>query len=207
MKKIISLLFCVCLLFSLFCACEGNNSSSSSSSSSQQTANLVLSQSKKELFIGDEYGLKIYSQEHRNQTIVWVSSNPSVASVENGVIVALKEGTATITATAEDGSSSTCEVVVGTNGKLPVLEFEFNYEANITLSIHEKLNFEGWVEFNNRVFTDAVITYISSNEQVGKFENDVFVPLAVGETTVTVSAAWREVQSEFLTKTFTIRVI
>ena len=43
--------------------------------------------------------------------VIWASSNASVASVNNGMVTALKEGTSTITASA-GGKSSTCNVMV-----------------------------------------------------------------------------------------------
>lgn len=48
-----------------------------------------------------------------NQTITWTSSNSEVATVNEGVITAVKSGTAVITVTTEDGSfTDTCNVVV-----------------------------------------------------------------------------------------------
>lgn len=47
-----------------------------------------------------------------NQTLTWTSSDPSVASVENGLITTHNYGTATITATAASGVSKSCVVNV-----------------------------------------------------------------------------------------------
>ncbi|WP_425449554.1 Ig-like domain-containing protein [Dethiothermospora halolimnae] len=48
-----------------------------------------------------------------NKNVIWESSNPSVVSVNNGIITGKSYGTATITVTTEDGSyQDSCEVNV-----------------------------------------------------------------------------------------------
>ena len=48
-----------------------------------------------------------------NKAVTWTSSNPSVATVENGVVTAVAPGTAVITVTTADGSKqATCSVTV-----------------------------------------------------------------------------------------------
>ena len=48
-----------------------------------------------------------------NKNVTWSSDNPSVATVNNGVVSAVSEGTATITVTTEDGNkTATCAVTV-----------------------------------------------------------------------------------------------
>ena len=51
-----------------------------------------------------------------NKNITWSSNNEEVATVENGVITAKKEGTAIITVTTEDGNKQvSCNVTVEKN--------------------------------------------------------------------------------------------
>ncbi len=53
-----------------------------------------------------------------NKDVTWSSDNPSVATVNNGVVTAVAPGTATITVTTEDGNkTATCKVTV-THGLL-----------------------------------------------------------------------------------------
>ena len=76
------------------------------------------------------------------KTVTWASSNDSVATVSNGVVTAVAEGTATITVTATNGTddtsddkTATCEVTVETPvdpisyGNLEKLVLESSYPA------------------------------------------------------------------------------
>ena len=54
-----------------------------------------------------------------DKTVTWTSSNPSVATVENGVVTAVARGTAVITATAADGSGASASCTVTVSSYLP----------------------------------------------------------------------------------------
>ena len=78
---------------------------------------ITLSQSSVKIFEGESISLIATTtpEEAEDSSIIWNSSNPSVASVNNnGKVTAIAPGTATITATANDGSgvSASCEVRV-----------------------------------------------------------------------------------------------
>ncbi|MBE6606255.1 MAG: CHAP domain-containing protein [Ruminococcaceae bacterium] len=67
------------------------------------------------LTVGDTVTLTatVLPSNATNKAVSWTSSNPSVASVSNGVVTAKAAGTATITATTADGSkTATCVVAV-----------------------------------------------------------------------------------------------
>ncbi len=64
---------------------------------------------------GDNYTLvaTINPSDATNKLVVWSSDNEAVAKVENGKVMAISEGTATITATSKDGNKkATCTVSV-----------------------------------------------------------------------------------------------
>ena len=79
-------------------------------------SNITLDKTELSLSIGDSETLTatIEPDNATNKTVTWSSNNEAVATVENGKVTAVKEGTATITVTAQDGSgvSISCSVTV-----------------------------------------------------------------------------------------------
>ena len=74
-----------------------------------------LNHSTLELLEGESTTLSatILPEKATNKNVIWTSSDTSVIIVDNGKVTAIKEGTATITVTTEDGNkSATCEVTV-----------------------------------------------------------------------------------------------
>lgn len=74
-----------------------------------KTKPLSLSETKIEMDEGSDEALSINNYE--NQKVKWTSSDESIATVENGIIHAKKEGKVTITATI-DKKDYTCDVTV-----------------------------------------------------------------------------------------------
>ncbi len=77
---------------------------------------LALDKNDLSMKVGDSSTLAptITPADADNKDIIWTSTNPGVASVENGIVSALNSGTTTITATsAENGAiTATCKVTV-----------------------------------------------------------------------------------------------
>ena len=89
----------------------------------------------------------------------WKSNKKSVATVdENGTVTAVKNGTATITATV-DGVSKTCEVTV----KKPTVSFE---KENITLTVGKEYQAKAKVSSKNKP------EYSSSNTSIATVDSN-----------------------------------
>ena len=76
---------------------------------------VTLNESSLDMNVGDTETLEatVYPSNATNKSVTWTSSDPTVASVENGVVTANKKGSATITVTTTDGSyTATCAVTV-----------------------------------------------------------------------------------------------
>jgi len=77
----------------------------------------------------------VFPENATNQTVNWLSTNPAVATVVDGVVTAVSGGFATIVATTEDGNrSATCVVTV----RIPVEGVTLN-EASATLMLGDNL--------------------------------------------------------------------
>gem|GEM_PF-6109416 len=76
---------------------------------------VTLDESSKTLVKGQNFTLTatVAPADATNKNVTWTSSDPTVASVSDGVVTALKKGTTTITVTTEDGSyTATCAITV-----------------------------------------------------------------------------------------------
>lgn len=76
---------------------------------------ITLDKSSAKIFVGENMQLvpTVTPEDATNKNIKWTSSNPNVAKIENGMVTAISEGTATITAITEDGNyEALCEIIV-----------------------------------------------------------------------------------------------
>lgn len=78
------------------------------------------------LSVGSSKTIKanVLPEDAVNKELYWESSNNDVATVSNGVVTAVGEGSATITATTTDGSNlkASCEVTVTSQGDMPMVD-------------------------------------------------------------------------------------
>lgn len=102
----------------------------------------------------------------------WSSSNKSVATVEDGLVTALSEGTAVITATAE-GKTGTCKITVT--------------KASTGLTIeYSEIEVAKGKTFYNGAASSAAISWSSSDNSVATVSNGFIT--ATGEGTAVVTA-------------------
>lgn len=146
------------------------------------------------MLVGDEATLvaSVLPENATDKTVVWASSDEAVVTVdETGKITAAKAGTATITATAQDGSDVGCEYAVTVFAEKSV----FNGTQAILSGCSYNAN-EGCI---GGIFGGAVITFKidSKKEQTVTLQLDLavtsaadasfakhFSSLKVGETTI-----------------------
>lgn len=110
-----------------------------------------------------------------NKGIKWSSSNTKVAAVDkNGKVKALQNGTATIKATAKDGSgvSASCKITVGykityklgkgkNNDQNP--EYYYNQKVNLKAASKKGYAFKGW--YTDSKYTKKITTIAKNSKK------------------------------------------
>ena len=134
----------------------------------------------------------------------WESDNTGVATVEpsgdqSAVITAKRAGTATITATSQNGIVRTCTVTVC----LPVTMVSFAQEAmTVGNGCREKVTAIATTS-DGMTFENRLVTFTSSDETIATVDaNGVVHGVSMGTVTITVAA----VNDASITATFTVTV-
>ena len=120
-----------------------------------------------------------------NKVVTWKSSDETIATVdENGVVIAVKLGEATITATTTDGTnlSASCKVTVKSTLATSItldkteIELEATQTATISATILPELT------------TNKTVTWKSSDEKIATVDvNGVVTAVKVGEAIITAT--------------------
>ena len=141
-----------------------------------------------EMVEGDEATLAatVAPEEATDKTVKWTSSDETVATVDaDGKVTAVKAGTATITATTNDGGmTATCAVTVEAK-VIPVEGVEF---AEATISVIEGQAGKVSVVFKPETPTNTNVTFESADPAVATVDTEGNVTgVAPGATTITVT--------------------
>lgn len=128
-----------------------------------------------------------------NKGIKWSSSNTKIAAVDkNGKVKALQNGTATIKATAKDGSgvSASCKITYKlgkgkNNDQNP--EYYYNQKVNLKAASKKGYAFRGW--YTDSKYTKKITTIAKNSKKnitvYAKWEKVVVKKGAVKKVTVT----------------------
>lgn len=119
-----------------------------------------------------------------NKTVTWTSSNTAVATVsDSGLVKAVKNGTATITAKTSNGLTAQCAVTVAT----PVTSFSVSPAKSKTINIDGTFTFKAKIYPSNA--DDKTLLYSSSNEDVAVVDdNGTVTGVSAGKAVITITA-------------------
>ncbi len=119
-----------------------------------------------------------------NKTIVWNSSNENVATVENGVVTAIKIGKAVITASSPSGPYKECVVTV--EDVMPTEVTISTPNPSMQMGEEQTLN----VDFEPANVTNKNLTWKSNDTDVVTVTKDgTITAVGIGTATITVTTA------------------
>lgn len=136
-----------------------------------------------------------------DQTVTWSSSNSSVASVTDGVVLAAGAGTANITAALADGTTVSCTVTSAYTGVIPQLVLDNVTGGSLTIANGQSFTLNAKISFNGKDCTDSDTTfhYTVEDPSVATVSDDgVITAVAEGRTKITILAGWRGLGGENL---------
>ena len=149
---------------------------------------LTLNKSELALNVGDEETLTVTGTPSNatNKTLVWKSSNPDVASVSAGKVIAASKGTAVITATATDGSDKYVSCVV-TVSNIQILNVYLD-KSSLDLSEGDTAKITATIYPTNA--TTATLKWTSSNTSVATVDSkgNIVAGATKGYAIITASA-------------------
>lgn len=181
MKRLLFLFSIAILAFPLFWSC---------SEKEIPVASVTLSQPASEMFIGESITLKaiISPSDATVIEVIWASSKQSVASVDqSGKVVAIAEGTSTITATV-GGKMGSCVVTVS---KRFVDVSSINLDkTSASLKVGEKVTLTATVKPDDA--TDKTVTWSTSDASVVAVSDGVVTAKMAGTATITAKAGDKE---------------
>lgn len=175
---------CLCLA-AAFCvtACGGDDTEKT-----VPVVSVTLNVDTAELDVGEELTLTVtvLPSNATDKATVWTSSDEAVATVSDGIVTALKAGTAAITVTA-GGKSATCQVTVKEQSgeNIPVNNVTLSKDQ-LELTVGESFKLTPTVLPANA--TDRTVVWKSSSACVTVSDKGEVSAVSAGKATVTATA-------------------
>ncbi len=196
MKKHISLILAIIatLCLSMFFVACGDNQGNNPPDEPSSTITVSLNKSNVSMILGSTDNLTAIYTTTDGYALTWSSSDSSVVSVNNGKLEAMKQGSATITASYSNGTdtySDTANVTVGLGSNAPILCIENFTDSTWNVLKGEAIGFTPYVYFNGMKFYDVAVSVTASNDNIVSFENNTITGLSKGTVDLLIEGEWR----------------
>lgn len=147
---------------------------------------ITLSETKKTLEVGSYFELEytINPTDATNKTVTWESSDSSIASVSDGVVIALKEGNAEITVkSVDEEKTASCSITVK-NKVVHVSSIKLDREM-LVIDVDEEITLNATVLPENA--TDKSIVWNSSHPSCVSVDNGKIKGISKGTAIITAT--------------------
>ena len=176
------------LLFStLMCGCKKNTPSEDVPEESP----IKLSQTSITLSEDKTFQLEaIISEEIKGKMLFWTMRDEQIATVENGLVTAIKEGNTICTVQCGQYSAK-CAVNVTAFEPEKALQIHLT-KTSFNLNVNDIFDLPITVSFGEQMVTDYTLTGEAVDQSIAKIENNAIVALAAGSTEIVLSATYAE---------------
>ena len=149
--------------------------------------NVTLNMSSVEITEGETASITatISPDNADNKKVFWTSSDASVATVSNGTVTAVKPGTATITATSDDGGKTATCVVTVKEKTYAVTGVSLD-KTTLTLTEGDSQTLNATVSPSNA--TNKKVLWTSSDASVATVSNGTVTAVKPGTATITATS-------------------
>lgn len=150
-----------------------------------EVSSIELNKTELSLVEGEEFSLTatVKPEDATDKTVTWSSSDATIASVAEGKVKGIKEGSVIITAKAGETSAS-CSVIIAKK-TIAVTSIGLN-KTTLTLTKGQSENLVATVQPEDA--TDKSVTWTSSNKTIATVENGKVTAIGGGEATITAKA-------------------
>ena len=148
---------------------------------------IILNSTSLSMTEGDTFKLTatVSPDNATDKSVIWSSSNASIAEVTDGVVTAVKEGAATITVASRDGGArATCEVAVA--ARTVDVESVTLSQKEAVITVGKTLTLTATVMPENA--TDKTVTWTSNNTSIATVDNGVVTAVKPGSASITATA-------------------
>jgi len=122
--------------------------------------------------------LNVLPEDATNKEVTWISSDATVATVDNGLVKALKAGTVTIKAISNNGKEASLEITIESNNIT-----DFKIKVNTSICLNEK--FEIKIEYDKS--KETLFEIQVDSEILNKLDdNSKYEAIKAGKTTIVV---------------------
>ena len=163
---------------------------------------VTLSKTSIELKAGESVTLTatIKPEDATDKTVVWSSSDASVATVKDGVVTAVKMGSVMITAKAGD-KTATCQITVVAT---PVTSITLD-KTSACLRAKETVTLTATV--NPSDATERTVTWTTSDASIATVSDGVVTAINVGSATITAKAGDKTAICQIIVETVPVASI
>lgn len=137
--------------------------------------------------------------------ITWSSSDDSVATVNEGKVTALKEGTAVISASG-NGKTGQCTIIVSNSNSVPSIRLNNIFQDTLNISKDSNFIINAELYYKDELLNAVFIYTVEDDGIISVDDTGKVTGINKGTTYLTIKTSWKGFNPVFTTKTIVVNV-